>query len=323
MTRTPRSLARLREAFPDTVFTVRQAAEAGVSAPTLRRLCAQRRIVRVIHGRYSLDAADGSREAYLRRARALAEGAPLAASAAAAAWGLPCPHPHGRWEQLPSMVCAPREQHLPKGLRRTPVPSDLAPARGATGLALTAVDVARSLPAPEALIVVDATARMLAGTADRSLLASRRTRERARDLLLRAAGERYRCRGVRRAREIVALADPAAESPPESFIRGHLHVIGAPAPVANPRLAGASGRTYYADLYWPDHRLVVEIDGAVKYRDSPDRPADPDALVREKRRMLDLERAGIAVIRFTAGEVLGAPQWVARSILNTLPEHLG
>jgi very-short-patch-repair endonuclease len=150
-----------------------------------------------------------------------------------------------------------------------------------TGLARTVVDCACLLPRAEALVVADSALRLGAdGARVDALLAARAGR-----------------RGVRRAREVLALADGRAESPGETLTRWHLHRAGLPAPELQVPVATPAGR-FRADLGWPEARLLVEFDGFVKYGGGGARGAVA-AVVAEKRRQDALEEAGWRVLRVT------------------------
>ncbi|WP_375483207.1 hypothetical protein [uncultured Jatrophihabitans sp.] len=66
--------------------------------------------------------------------------------------------------------------------------------------------------------------------------------------------------GTRRAREVLDLVDPRAESPLESLVRLALHDDGFPPPELQVWLGGDR-----VDLCWPDHGVVLEADGREKY----------------------------------------------------------
>jgi very-short-patch-repair endonuclease len=55
----------------------------------------------------------------------------------------------------------------------------------------------------------------------------------------------------------------------------------------------------YGDLGWPEHKVVVEFDGMLKY-DGTDR----SALCREKLRQERIEQAGWIVVRLTWHDVV-------------------
>ena len=179
-----------------------------------------------------------------------------------------------------------------------------------TDLETTAADVARHLPAPEALIAVDDIARRMAATSDRHRLAREAVRE---GLRARLAGslELHPRPNARRARRTLSWADPATDSAPESYLRGHLLLAGLPAPVVNARLMGASGRRYYVDLYWPQQNLAVEIDGRIKYEDL-------GVLYREKVRQEDRQAAGLFVVGWLAEDVAAFPEHVVERLQSLL-----
>jgi hypothetical protein len=102
--------------------------------------------------------------------------------------------------------------------------------------------------------------------------------------------------GIRRAREVLAIASPLIESPLESLTHLALHEDGFPAPELQVALRGADGTQYRVDFFWPQRRVVLEADGRGKYRD--------EELWREKRREIALTRAGYRVVRVIWRDVL-------------------
>jgi very-short-patch-repair endonuclease len=130
-----------------------------------------------------------------------------------------------------------------------------------TTVARTVVDVARH----------DRRSAIMA--ADAALREDIVTRTELDSALLRARG----WPGVRLAREIVALADPDAESPLESVVRLALDDDGFPPPKLQCVIAG-----YRVDFLWPEYRLILEADGREKYT--------KDELWKEKRRETALRR---------------------------------
>ncbi len=165
----------------------------------------------------------------------------------------------------------------------------------ATTLALTAVDCARAMTPRAALVVVDAALRAGAPRAEMLRL-----------LALDPTG-----RGSARARAVVLLGDAGAESPQESALRFLLLRAGMPQPETQVRIDTPVG-TFWADLGWERWRVVLEYDGRPKY-------ADPDALIREKRRHDALVEAGWRVIRVTKEDLARPAQLVAR-VERLLPQ---
>lgn len=97
--------------------------------------------------------------------------------------------------------------------------------------------------------------------------------------------------GVRQARDVVALADPRAESPLESVLRLALLDDGFPVPELQVEIAG-----FEVDMLFRKQRLILEADGRLKYTG--------DALWREKRREQVLRRLDYQVERVIWADVL-------------------
>jgi len=160
-----------------------------------------------------------------------------------------------------------------------------------TPIERTAVDCASTLDRAHGLAVADSALR--AG-ADPALI----------DRMLSAAvGDR----GIRRARDVLALADARSESPGESILRWQVLAAGLPAP--EPQIAVATRLGWrWVDLGWPEEYVALEFDGRMKYGGSA---RDTSAAVfQEKRRQDALEDAGWTVVRFTWADL-------------RRPEHLG
>lgn len=156
-----------------------------------------------------------------------------------------------------------------------------------TNLERTAVDCAMLLPADSGLVVVDAALHL---GADPGALTG---------LLAQRSGRH----GVPRARAVLELADAGAESAGESLLRFTVVRAGLPAPVTQLEVRTSAG-TYWADLGWPEHRVLLEFDGLVKYRSTS---GANDVVVREKLRQDALEAAGWRVLRVTYAD-LKAPR---------------
>ena len=162
-------------------------------------------------------------------------------------------------------------------------PSDRVAVAGVPCLrpARAVVDVARGEGLPGAVAVLDAALR-LPGVSRPDLELE----------VARAAG----LRGVVLARRALALADPLAESPPESSLRVVL-VEGGLAPVPQYVVLNASGRfVARVDLALVDARVALEYDGRVAH-------GSEQAFVRDRQRQNDLVAAGWTVLRFTATDL--------------------
>jgi hypothetical protein len=118
-------------------------------------------------------------------------------------------------------------------------------------------------------------------------------------------------RGSGRARRVLPVADPRAESPMESVLRWLVHEAGLPAPVPQHRIHDADGRFLArVDLAWPDRRVLVEFDGDVH--------RDRGVFVRDLRRQNALVAEGWTLLRFTSADVLGTPDAVVTGIRRAL-----
>jgi hypothetical protein len=142
-------------------------------------------------------------------------------------------------------------------------------------------DIARTMPAHDAMEWIDALAR-------------RRRLSRAdlnRHGALHSSG-----RGHRRAATTLGLADPRAESPPESRVRVAFAVAGLPTPIPQFTVLDADG--YFlarVDFAWPWLRFAAEYDGQWH--------ADRDQLTRDRRRLRDLTAAGWQVYHITRDDL--------------------
>lgn len=163
-----------------------------------------------------------------------------------------------------------------------------------TDMEQTVLDCARSLSPLAGLVVADGALR--AG-ADRAAVVA---------LLDEVAGRR----GVRSARAVVELADGGSESPGETVTRFVLLRAGLPRPKTQVEVATRLG-PFWADLGWPEWKVLVEYDGRTKY-------AGVDDLVREKRRHDALLEAGWRVLRVTK-EDLRSPDELVRRVERLLP----
>lgn len=241
-------------------------------------------------------------------------------SSAAMLWGLP--EPTGAWTDLPPslMVPVPTTQRARSTdavrirVGRLPAHHVARDAEGwqVTTLARTAVDVVRGLALPESLIVLDAALRLscadLVATPRRADYANRTIAGAAAAPLVEAAGWVRERRTVTTA---LAAADPRRESPVESLSMAHFMLAGFPLPECQVPIRTPMG-TVYPDFFWPEHRLIGEVDGAVKYKDA-------DAQVREKEREQMLRDLNYRMVRWLGREIRLEP-WV---VLERVARKLG
>lgn len=228
--------------------------------------------------------------------------------AGAAFSGLTASWLHG----LDVVPCDPIDVTVPKNagvsgragiaLHRSTLPKhDLVQLRGvlATSMLRTIGDLCGRLTLTEAVVIADAA------------LHSRRAS--LRDLSAWAMTNPRR-HGIRNLRRLLSLVEPAAESPMESRLRMLLVLSGLPQPKAQVSIHDSLGRFVgRPDLYYEQHRLGIEYDGGI-HRDS---------LAADNRRQNRLIDAGVRLLRFTAGDVLGNPESVVRQVRGMLaaPSH--
>jgi hypothetical protein len=155
-----------------------------------------------------------------------------------------------------------------------------------TAPARTVVDVARTAPFDQALVV-----------ADRALAAGLVTPEQLDDQVIAAAG----WPGAPAARRVVAFADARSESVGESRSRAAIAGAGLPAPVLQWEVRAGDGRRLgRTDFGWPDRGVVGEFDGRAKYGRLLRPGQEPgDAVFAEKRREDALRAVGLRVVRWT------------------------
>jgi very-short-patch-repair endonuclease len=168
-----------------------------------------------------------------------------------------------------------REAALPERDVRVLRASGLAVLRPARAV----VDLMRRLELLEAVVVADATLR------DRLC-----TQAEIEEELLAHVG----LRGVVQARRVLELADPRAESPPESRLRVLLGEAGVET-VPQYQVRTRAG-VFRVDLAIPALRLVIEYDG----RDVHDRA---DVFTHDRRRQNALVAEGWVVLRFSAADL--------------------
>ncbi len=159
----------------------------------------------------------------------------------------------------------------------------------------TAETLAAELPLPQALMVTDAVARLLAGVAAGEWLTNA-----ARSELASEACRTEVRRRLTRHKDLpaLALANPAAEAPSESFYRGHMILAGFDDPACGVPVRGASGELYFVDLMLAG--LAIEVDGEEKFTGRAD-------VVHEKRREDDLRLIGLDFLRPWVKDVYADP----------------
>lgn len=255
------------------------------------------------------------------RARAelvLTPSAVLSHRTAALVWGLPHPGLE-RGESKPPEVSEPTcggtksragsvVHHL-ASLPASHITRDTA-GYAVTTPARTAVDLAEKLELPQALVLLDAAARHACEAMSVQLRRADYANRRLVSAALEYLSDVAQARRSSSLAIAVPLAHPARESAAESLSTGYFHQAGLPAPLVQHPMRTQLG-TFYPDFYWPEHRLIGECDGALKY-------ADKDAILREKAREQVLVDEGNRFVRWMAREVMLTPQVVVGRVARAL-----
>lgn len=185
----------------------------------------------------------------------LSDGAVASHVSAAVLHGLPT------WGMSLERVHVSRDRHRSGGrvgrrihVHSVPLNADEVVAVGGTvvtSAARTVVDLARSIPVEQAVVVADAVLAL--GLADRA---------EPQDAVQRAT----RWRGSPAAHRVIAFADGRSESVGESRSRVAIRRADLPTPVPQWEVRAADGRLLgRVDFGWPDLATVGEFDGRVKY----------------------------------------------------------
>jgi very-short-patch-repair endonuclease len=227
-------------------------------------------------------------------------GAVLSHATAAALWDIQIPLQAAGAHRVDLIVpeASRAESRVDRRVHRVPVADDEVTRQGAfvlTTLERTWRDLAGVLLPPALLAVSDQLLARGCSAADLEIQLTRRP-----------SG-----RGSARARAVLPVADPRAESPMESVLRWLLHAAGLPAPELQFVVRSTGGEFLgRADLAWPDRKVLVEFDGDVH--------RERDVFVNDLRRQNQLVSAGWTVLRFTSADLLGRPDEVIAEILRAL-----
>lgn len=195
-------------------------------------------------------------------------GAGLSHQSAAVGWGLPSPT-FEDWHALDVCVTLPPGQGHGSQRRSAvhhvielPAEHVTRDAEGyeVTSIPRTATDLVSGRSLPESLVILDAAARQLV---ERYVNQVRRS-DYANPRLAQAAREQFTATSRRPGlASAIARADPRRESPAESLSAGQFLLAGLPVPDYQARLATPHG-TFYPDFFWPELRMIGEVDGAIK-----------------------------------------------------------
>jgi hypothetical protein len=111
-----------------------------------------------------------------------------------------------------------------------------------------------------------------------------------REEMIRMLPRYFRRRGVIQLRELIALADPRAESPRESWTRLAIIDAGLPAPALQHWILADGRPTYRLDLAYPHAKVAVEYDGREFHDRDDQRAAD------EERRKWLRDRGWVVIV---------------------------
>jgi hypothetical protein len=159
----------------------------------------------------------------------------------------------------------------------------------------TVLDLARSLPFMDAVVVAD-------------------------DAIHRAKtakGREYRvladCKGwpaTSQAKRVIDFSNGLAESALESCARVAFDRAGLPRPELQVVLGVGDGNSARVDFLWREYETIVELDGMLKYDD----PANPGAMRRQFDRDRKLRDRGYKVVHVTWRELFHEPELVIARI---------
>ena len=288
------AVRRAEKAATHGVVSRHTAQSCGLSERQVSRLVAAGRWRRLHRGVFwTIPADEVPVLTTLVAARLAASGGVLSGVAAARLWGVD--DDRGSWTPELTLPRSVRRRQ-PPGLRyrwRTLAPDEITVHRGlpVTTVACTLADLARTTPYARMLVLADA--------------ALRRRLVDATSLAAIASGL------PRRARWALENADGLAESAFESRVRAELLAAKLPPPLLQHEIRDADG-TFVArvDFAWPEHRVVVEADGAETH-------ARPAALRGDLRRQNLLVAAGWTVLWFTWSDLGAIAAVVARAVVGS------
>jgi Transcriptional regulator, AbiEi antitoxin/Protein of unknown function (DUF559) len=293
-----------------TVATIATWRAQGISDSQLRSLERAGHLVRMRRGVYASRSAVQWAEADQRRAHVLRI---FAVRATVGRWGIASFHSAAVLHGLALLKTPPKERvtlTVPlarRWERAQPADvvfhaSDLPPEHvtrlynlPVTTAGRTVVDLARTLPFMDAVVV-----------ADSALHDEKATRPELHQILKACAG----WPGARRARRVIDFADERAESPLESAARVVFDQYGLDQPELQATIHGRAF-AFRVDFRWRGQPVIAEADGLVKYNDRKD-------LLAERERDHLLREAGYTVVHFTWRELFQTPEIVITRIRGAL-----
>lgn len=287
----------MEELFTQVKTSAQLFTEQGFSPSTISRLCARGKLRRIARNTY-VDARIWRGWNQDTRFLALHAGfllnfpsCVLSHSSAALWWGAPLlRQPEKIWVSHPGKKARSRA-----GVRvssgREQVCRQALFYRGArlTSPLQTALDCASSLPLLDALCIMDFFLHQRSFSAQQV------------DTALRD----YSGQGRQRARQVAELMSSLAESPAETIARYRIASWGFSSPQEQGQVRVGT-RVYRVDFLWEEFKVILEVDGSIKY---DGRFGDPAQVVRrEKLRQRDLERLGYRVLRVMWDDLTRFPE---------------
>lgn len=166
-----------------------------------------------------------------------------------------------------------------------------------TSVARTVIDLARSVPFEQAVVI-----------GDNALYSGKTTRAELLAQLARSAGRP----GNPKARRVVAFLDGRSESVGESRSRIVLHAARFPDPTLQARISTAADKIIArVDFLFPELGVIGEFDGMVKYRGAPaGNRSTEDVMIAEKAREDALRALGWLVVRWTWQDLDSPHNWL-------------
>jgi Protein of unknown function (DUF559) len=294
----------------NTVATTANWYAQGVSKQQLRSLERTGHLLRIRRGVYASRNAMRWAEGNQRRAHVLQV---FAARATVGRWGIASFHSAAVLHGLALLQTPPEDRvtlTVPSAKRWERVQpagvvfhaSDLPPEHmtrlfnlPVTTVARTVVDLARTLPYTDGVVL-----------ADSALHEEKTTKPELHQILRECAG----WPGVRQARRVIDFADERAESPLESAARVVFDQFGLERPELQATIHGPDF-AFRVDFRWRGQKVIAEADGLVKYNDRKD-------LLAERERDHLLREAGYKVVHFTWRELFQTPEAVTARIRRYL-----
>jgi very-short-patch-repair endonuclease len=286
-TRSPEAAADAIAARQHGLVTRRQLLDAGVSTLVIDRRVQAGRLVPAFRGVYQVGPLRSPRTREMAALLACGPEAVVSHESAGSLWELGGPRPPGRVVHIGLRRGKRRSR---RGIRLHGLPtlidSDVSAVDGlrVTTATRTLLDMAVRWPSRT-------LERAVADALDRGLT----TVDALRGMLARHPGRA----GTRRLRLLLSSEGPAlTRSELEALFLAKIRKAGVPSPRTNVRICD-----YEVDVFWPDARLVVELDGYEHH-------ARRSAFEGDRIRDAELAARGIRVMRVTWHELTRAPEAV-------------